>query len=168
MLSPDKFNNQRKKSMKKKTTNQQLSKKIFIAGKVYDLQVMDKDTVEASVQEYLDNAIGKDRVRFELCTIGNAAAMSFHREFDYTPYNADPMKDIMDADAFMMTAHGYNGFWMPSPFPMIPGCIYPYHIRQTDFLDAYQRSAGILGASRIKNASLDISPASAILRVQIG
>ena len=144
-----------------------IDKKIFVAGKVYDLLAMDKDTVEASVQADLDSYAGKDKVRFELYTIGNAVAMFFHRGFDYTPYNADPTKDIMDADAFMMTAHGYNGFWMPSPFPMIPGCIYPYHIRQTDFLDAYRRSAKILGASRIKNASLDIIPVSAILRVQV-
>ena len=144
-----------------------IDKKIFVAGKVYDLLAMDKDTVEASVQADLDSYAGKDKVRFELYTIGNAVAMFFHRGFDYTPYNADPTKDIMDADAFMMTAHGYNGFWMPSPFPMIPGCIYPYHIRQNDFLDAYRRSAKILGASRIKNASLDISPVSAILRVQV-
>lgn len=147
-----------------------MSKKIFIAGKVYDLQVIDKDTVEKSVQEYLDSAIGKDRVRFELCTIGNMTTMSFHRGFDYTPYNADPTKDIMDADAFMMTAHGYNGFWMPSPFPMIPvpGFGYPYHISQTDFLDAYRKSAKVLGASRIKNASLDIAPQSIVLRILVG
>ena len=145
-----------------------IDKKIFVAGKVYDLLAMDKDTVEASVQADLDSYAGKDKVRFELYTIGNAVAMFFHRGFEYSPYNADPTKDIMDADAFMMTAHGYNGFWMPSPFPMIPGCIYPYHIRQADFLDAYRKSAGILGASRIKNASLDISPVSVILRVQIG
>ena len=144
-----------------------IDKKIFVAGKVYDLLAMDKDTVEASVQADLDSYAGKDKVRFELYTIGNAVAMFFHRGFEYSPYNADPTKDIMDADAFMMTAHGYNGFWMPGPFPMIPGCIYPYHIRQTDFLDAYRRSAKILGASRIKNASLDISPVSAILRVQV-
>ena len=48
-----------------KNNNTQIDKKIFIAGKVYDLLAMDKDTVEASVQTYLDNAIGKDRVRFE-------------------------------------------------------------------------------------------------------
>ena len=43
--------------MKNKSTNsaQQLGKKIFIAGKIYDLQTMDKDEVEASVQEYLDS-----------------------------------------------------------------------------------------------------------------
>ena len=92
--------------MKKKSVNttQRLGKKIFIAGKVYDLQVMDKDEVEASVQEYLDSAIGKDKVRFGLCTIGNMTTMSFHRGFDYSSYNADPAKDMMDADAFMMTA----------------------------------------------------------------
>lgn len=154
--------------MKKKSVNttQRLSKKIFIAGKVYDLQVMDKDEVEASVQEYLDSAIGKDRVRFELCTTGNMTAMSFHRGFDYSAYNADPVKDIMDADAFMMTAHEYEGFKMPRPFPIIPGCVYPYRIKQADFLDAYRKSAGILGASRIKNVSLDIAPQSIVLRVQ--
>lgn len=158
--------------MNKNITNnsQMINKKIFIAGKIYDLQVMDKDEVEASVQEYLDSAIGKDRVRFELYIIGNAVAMFFHRGFDYGPYNADPTKDIMDADAFMITAHEYEGFMMPVPFPTlpVPGFGYPYHISQTDFLDAYRKSARTLGASRIKNASLDISPLSVILRVQIG
>ena len=147
-----------------------MDKKIFIAGKVYDLQVMDKDEVEASVQEYLDNVIGKGRVRFELCTIGNMTAMSFHRGFDYSSYNADPVKDIMDADAFMMTAHEYKGFMMPHPFPAlpVPGFGYPYHISQTDFLDAYCKSAKVLGASRIKNAWLDIAPQFIVLRVQVG
>lgn len=158
--------------MKKKSVNttQQLGKKVFIAGKVYDLQVMDKDEVEASVQEYLDSAIGKDKVRFELCTIGNMTTMSFHRGFDYSPYNADPAKDMMDADAFMMTAHEYKGFMMPVPFPTlpVPGFGYPYHIGQTDFLDAYSKSAKVLGASRIKNAWLEIKPQSIVLRVQVG
>lgn len=131
---------------------------------------MDKDTVEKSVQEYLDSAIGKDKVRFELCTIGNMTTMSFHRGFDYSPYNADPTKDIMDADAFMMTAHEYKGFMMPVPFPTlpVPGFGYPYRISQTDFLDAYRKSAKVLGASRIKNASLGIKPQSIVLRVQVG
>lgn len=58
---------------------------------------------------------------------------------------------------------------MPVPFPTlpVPGFGYPYHINRTDFLDAYCKSAKILGASRIKNASLDISPVSVILRVQV-
>lgn len=158
--------------MKNKVTKntQIIDKKIFVAGKVYDLQVMDKDEVEASVQEYLDSAIGKDKVRFELCTIGNMTTMSFHRGFDYSSYNTDPAKDMMDADAFMMTAHEYKGFMMPHPFPTlpVPGFGYPYHIGQTDFLDAYRKSAKVLGASRIKNASLDISQVSVILRVQVG
>ena len=59
--------------------SQMIDKKIFVAGKVYGLQVMDKNEVEASVQEYLDSAIGKGRVRFELCTVGNMTTMSFHR-----------------------------------------------------------------------------------------
>lgn len=157
--------------MKKKSVNttQQLGKKVFIAGKVYDLQVMDKDEVEASVQEYLDSAIGKDRVRFELCTIGNMTAMFFHRGLDYNTYDADPVKDIMDADAFMMTAHEYGGFEMPQPFPTlpVPGFGYPYRIKQTDFLYAYQKSAYAIGASKIKDAWLEISPRCIALRVQV-
>ncbi len=150
--------------------SQMIDKKIFVAGKVYDLQVMDKNEVEASVQEYLDSAIGKGRVRFELCTVGNMTTMSFHRGFDYSSYNADPAKDMMDADAFMMTAHEYKDFMMPVPFPTlpVPGFGYPYHISQTDFLDAYRKSAKVLGASRIKNAWLDIAPQSIVLRVQVG
>lgn len=156
--------------MKKKRTNstQQSGKKVFIAGKVYDLQAMDKDEVEASVQEYLDSAIGKGRVRFELCTVGNMTAMFFHRGLDYSAYNADPVEDIMDADAFMMTAHGYDDFWMSRPFPIIPGCVYPYRIKQTDFLDAYRKSAKILGAGKVRDAWLDINPRSIVLRVQVG
>lgn len=158
--------------MNKNITNnsQMINKKIFIAGKIYDLQVMDKDEVEALVQEYLDSAIGKDKVRFELCTIGNITAMSFHRGFDYSSYNADPAKDMMDADAFMMTAHEYKGFMMPVPFPTlpVPGFGYPYHISQTDFLDAYCKSAKVLGASRIKNTWLDISPQYVVLRILVG
>ena len=132
--------------------SQMIDKKIFVAGKVYDLQVMDKNEVEASVQEYLDSAIGKGRVRFELCTVGNMTTMSFHRGFDYSSYNADPAKDMMDADAFMMTAHEYKDFMMPVPFPTlpVPGFGYPYHISQTDFLDAYRKSARILGAKQDK------------------
>lgn len=61
------------------------NKKIFVAGKIYDLQAMDKDTVEASVQSDLDSAIGKDRVKFKLYTAGNMGAMFFHRGFDYPP-----------------------------------------------------------------------------------
>lgn len=78
--------------------------------------------------------------------------MFFHRGFDYSSYNADPAKDIMDADAFMMTAHEYKGFMMPSPFPAlpVPGFGYPYHINQTDFLDAYRKSARILGQAGLR------------------
>lgn len=142
------------------------NKKIFVAGKIYDLQAMDKDTVEASVQSDLDSAIGKDRVKFKLYTAGNMAAMFFHRGFDYPPYHADHKKEIIDLDAFMITCHGYDGFLMPEPFPTFPSFGYPCRIEQTDFLDAYRESAKELGAGRIKDASLDIIPHSVVLRVQ--
>ena len=120
------------------------------------------------MQSFLEREFVKDRFQFQLYIIGNMTASFFHRGFDYRSYDADPVKDVMDAAAFMMTAHEYEGFKMPRPFPIIPGCVYPYRIKQTDFLDAYRKSAKILGASKIKNAWLDIAPPSIVLRVQVG
>lgn len=153
--------------MKLKNKNKQLNKKIFVAGKVYDMTAMNSAQIEASVQADLDSAFGANRVAFKLYTIGNMAAMFFNRGFDYSQYNADPQKEIMDPDAFVITCHGYNGFRMPVPFPTIPWFGFPCQIDQNDFLDAYLQSAKKLKASKIRNVGLDISPYSVVLRVQV-
>lgn len=132
-------------------------------GKVYD---MTNQNIESLIQKDLDDYVGKDKVIFKLHALGNVAAMLFYRNVDYTVLDADPEKDMIDADAFMITGHGYDGFFMPEPFPIIPGG-YSYSMLQTDFLNAYRESAKILGASRIKDSWLEITPNVIILRVQL-
>lgn len=73
--------------------------------------------------------------------------MYFYRGIDYSVLGADPEKDIIDADAFLLTGHGYNGFFMPEPFPIVPGG-YSYSMLQTDFLDAYKKVLKFLEQAR--------------------
>lgn len=138
-------------------------KKIFVMGKVYD---MTKQDIESLVQKDLDIYVGEDKVKFKFHTLGNIVAMFFYRNVNYAVLGADPEKDMIDADAFMITGHSCNGFFMPEPFPTIPGG-YSYSMLQTDFLNAYRESAKILGASRIKDSWLEITPNVIILRVQL-
>lgn len=141
-------------------------KKIFVMGKVYTMAEANISEIEKSVQKSIDDCIGSDRVKFRLYTLGNVAAMFFHRGVDYSVPGADPEKDMIDADAFLLTGHCYNNFFMPEPFPIIPGG-YSYSMLQTDFLDAYKKSAKILGASKIKDCWLEINSNMIVLRVQM-
>lgn len=141
-------------------------KKIFVMGKVYTLTETNISEIEKSVQKSIDDCIVNSKVKFKLYTLGNVAAMFFDRGVDYSVLEADPEKDIIDADAFLLTGHCYNNFFMPQPFPTTPGN-YSYSMLQTDFLDAYKKSAKILGASRIKDCWLEISSNKIVLRVQM-
>lgn len=141
-------------------------KKVFVMGKVYTITETNISEIEKAVQEDLDAYVGKDKVEFKLYTLGNVVAMYFYRGIDYSVLGADPEKDIIDADAFLLTGHGYNGFFMPEPFPIVPGG-YSYSMLQTDFLDAYKKSAKILGASKIRDCWLEINSNMIVLRVQM-
>ena len=55
----------------------------------------------------------------------------------------------MDADAYMITGEGYNGFRMPVQFYKVP-LLCTYSMEQTEFLKAYMGSADVLGADKIK------------------
>lgn len=141
--------------------------KLFITSKIYDTEKQTIAEIEKAVQEDLDAFIGKDKVEFKLYTLGNIVAMFFNRPLDYSTLGANPEKDINAADALIITGEGYNGFKMPSPLPPMPylGRII-YNLEQSDFLEIYKESAKRLGASKIKDAWLEINPGSIILRVQ--
>lgn len=141
-------------------------KKIFVMSKVYTMTETNISEIEKTVQKNIDDCIGKDIIKFKLYTLENVAAMFFYRGVDYSALGADPEKDMIDADAFLLTGHGYNNFFMPEPFPIVPGG-YSYSMLQTDFLDAYKESAKILGASKIKNCRLEINSNMIVLRVQM-
>ena len=141
-------------------------KKIFVMSKVYTMTETNISEIEGSIQKNIDDCIGKDIIKFRLYTLGNVASMYFYRGIDYSVLGADPEKDIIDADAFLLTGHGYNGFFIPEPFPIVPGG-YSYSMLQTDFLDAYKKSAKILGASKIRDCWLEINSNMIVLRVQM-
>lgn len=142
-------------------------KKVFVMGKVYTITETNISEIEKAVQEDLDNMVGKDKVEFKLCTLGNVVAMFFNRPLDYSTLGADPKESIIGEDALIITGDRYNGFIMPSPLPPMPYLGYiNFFLEQSEFLKTYKESAKGLDASKIKNAWLEINPGSIILRVQ--
>lgn len=141
--------------------------KLFITGKIYDTEKQTIAEIEKAVQDDLDNMVGKDKVSFKLYTLGCVAAMFFNRSVDYSNIGADPKESIIGEDALIITGDRYNGFIMPSPLPPMPylGHII-YNLEQSDFLEIYKESAKRLGASKIKDAWLEINLGSIILRIQ--
>lgn len=143
-------------------------KKVFVMGKVYTITETNISEIEKAVQEDLDNMVGKDKVEFKLCTLGNVVAMFFNRHLDYSSLRADPRESIIGEDALIITGDRYNGFIMPSPLPPMPYLGYIiYNLEQSDFLDAYKKSAKILGASKIRDCWLEINSNMIVLRVQM-
>lgn len=143
-------------------------KKVFVMGKVYTITETNISEIEKAVQEDLDAYVGKDKVSFKLYTLGNVVAMFFNRPLDYSSLRADPRESIIGEDALIITGDRYNGFIMPSPLPPMPylGHII-YNLEQSDFLDAYKKSAKILGASKIRDCWLEINSNMIVLRVQM-
>ena len=127
-------------------------KKVFVMGKVYTITETNISEIEKAVQEDLDKMVGKDKVEFKLCTLGNVVAMFFNRHLDYSTLGADPRESIIGEDVLIITGDRYNGFIMPSPLPPMPylGHII-YNLEQSDFLKIYKESAKRLGASKIKD-----------------
>lgn len=143
-------------------------KKVFVMGKVYTITETNISEIEKAVHEDLDNMVGKDKVEFKLCTLGNVVAMFFNRHLDYSSLRADPRESIIGEDALIITGDRYNGFIMPSPLPPMPYLGYIiYNLEQSDFLDAYKKSAKILGASKIRDCWLEINSNMIVLRVQM-
>lgn len=142
--------------------------KLFITSKIYDTEKQTIAETEKAVQEDLDAFIGKDKVEFKLYTLGNVVAMFFNRHLDYSSLRADPRESIIGEDALIITGDRYNGFIMPSPLPPMPYLGYIiYNLEQSDFLDAYKKSAKILGASKIRDCWLEINSNMIVLRVQM-
>lgn len=142
--------------------------KLFITSKIYDTEKQTIAEIEKAVQEDLDNMVGKDKVEFKLYTLGNVVAMFFNRHLDYSSLRADPRESIIGEDALIITGDRYNGFIMPSPLPPMPYLGYIiYNLEQSDFLDAYKKSAKILGASKIRDCWLEINSNMIVLRVQM-
>lgn len=140
--------------------------KLFITSKIYDTETKTIAEIEKAVQKDIDNYIGKDRVIFKLYITEKTAAMYFYRGVDYSSLHADPGNMIIDADAYLITGEGYEGFRMPCPFYKVPYG-FSYSMEQSEFIKAYKNSAELLGADKIKKAWLEIDGEKTVLRVNV-
>lgn len=151
----------------KENTNTRLSKKFFVVGKVYDTAIMTDQEIKDTVQKDLDDYIGTGIVNFNIHTEPNMIFLIFIRFTDYYKQNnVDLAKDMVDADAFMVTGEGYNDFHLPSMFSIAPFGYSPYVMSQSDFKMAYKESAELLGADKVKWMKMEVSHHSVVLRIK--
>lgn len=147
--------------------NARLSKKIFVVGKVYDTALMTDQEIEDAVQKDLDDYIGTGKVDFSIHTEPDMISLVFIRFTDYYKQNnIDLSKDMIDADAFMVTGEDYNGFYLPAMFSIAPFGYSPYTLGQFDFKMAYKESAELLGADKVRWMKMEVTPHSVVLRIK--
>ena len=148
-------------------TTPRLSRKIFVVGKIYDTALMTDQEIGDAVQEDLDDYIGSGKVNFSIHTDSNMISLIFIRFTDYYKQNnIDLSKDMIDADAFMVTGEDYNGFHLPAMFSIAPFGYSPYVMSQSDFKMAYKESAELLGADKVKWMKMEVSHYSVVLRIK--
>ena len=153
--------------MNKNILATRLFKRIFSVSKVYDTALMTDEEIRDAVQKDLDDYIGTGKVDFNIHTESNMIFLIFIRFTDYYKQkNVDLNKEMIDADAFMVTGEGYNGFQLPFKFPIAPFGYSPYVMDQSDFKTAYKESAELLGADKVKWMKMEVSPHSVVLRIK--
>ena len=153
--------------MMNEKTNARLSKKIFVVGKVYDTAMMTDQEIEDAVQKDLDDYIGTGKVDFSIHTEPDMISLVFIRFTGYYGEKSiDMAKEMIDADAFMITGEGYQGFHLPSLFPTVPFGYTPYVMTQSDFKMAYKESSELLGADKVKWMKTEVTPHSVVLRIK--
>ena len=147
--------------------NARLSKKIFAVRKVYDTALMTDQEIEDAVQKDLDDYIGTGKVDFSIHTEPDMISLVFIRFTGYYGEKSiDMAKDMIDADAFMITGEGYQGFHLPSLFPTVPFGYTPYVMSQSDFKMAYKESSELLGADKVKWMKMEVTDHSVVLRIK--
>ena len=128
-----------------------MSKKVFLVGKVHEVEPATIMIV------HLDRLTGEHKVKL-------AANMVSEDEIEFTFCRSSLQKlvepDMINtADADIITGEGLDDFSMAEPIPTAPfGDYFNCFIDQQDFIDCYKKSARALGASRMKDIKLDITP----------
>ena len=147
--------------------NSRINKKVFIVGKVYDTATKTDQEIGDAVQKDLDEYIGKGIVNFGFHTSPNMISLVFIRFTKYyKEVGADLKKDMLDADAFMVTGEGFGGFRMPVKFPIAPFGYTPYLMGQSDFKTAYKESAELLGADKVRWMKTEVTGHSVVIRLK--
>lgn len=134
-----------------------MKKKIFLVAKVYEMEPATIMNVQQEIQNYLDRFTNGRRV---VLSITNPAENELEFTFNRTSsLNLVEEGKINSADAWAITGDGLDGFKMPEPLPSAPfGSYFNTFIGIDDFIDCYKKSARKMGASRIKDINLEITP----------
>ena len=144
-----------------------LAKKFLAVGKLYDTALMTDQVIEDAIQKDLDNFVGKDKVNFSITMTGKMISLIFIRFTGYYKQNnVDLKKEMLDADAFMITGEGFGGFGMPVKFPIAPFGYTPFLMSQSDFKTAYKDSAELLGADKVVWMKTEVTPNSVVIRIK--
>ena len=134
-----------------------MSKKVFLVGKVHEVGPATIMSVQQEIQNDLDRLTGEHKVEF-------TADIISENEFEFTvsrtsPQNLVEPDMINTVDADIITGEGLDDFRMPEPIPRAPfGTHFNCFIDQQKFIDCYKKSARALGASRMKDIKLEITP----------
>ena len=139
-------------------------KKIFLVAKVHEMEPTTLASVQQEIQNDFDSVTGERRVFFSAC---NPSDNEFEFTFNRTSLqNLVKEGEINSADADTITGTGLNGFRMPEPYPKAPfGSYFNTFIGIDDFVESYKKSARKLGASRMKDIKLEITPEYVKLRL---
>lgn len=139
-------------------------KKIFLVAKVHEMEPTTLASVQQEIQNDLDRFTNGHRVVF---SVANPKENEFEFTFRRTSsQNLVEEGKINSADAWAITGDGFDGFSMPEPLPSAPfGSYFNTFIDMDDFIDCYKKSARKLGASRMKDISVEIKPEYAKLRL---
>lgn len=139
-----------------------INKKLFISSQIYDTAKMTTAEIRQEVQTDLDNFVGENRIKFMLNQISdNELSLMFFRSVEY--HSNTDNNSILDVDAYVICGCGKKDFNLPDMWPHAP--FYHYYIDVEEFLGHYTRSARLLGASRIKDTELSITPSFVALKL---
>lgn len=139
-------------------------KKIFLVAKVHEMEPTTLASVQQEIQNDLDRFTNGHRVVF---SVANPKENEFEFTFRRTSsQNLGEEGKINSADAWAITGDGFDGFSMPEPLPSAPfGSYFNTFIGIDDFIESYKKSARKLGASRMKDIKLEITPEYVKLRL---
>ena len=134
-----------------------MSKKVFLVGKVHEVEPATIMIVQFGIQCDLDRLTGEHKV-------GLAANMVSEDEIEFT-FSRSSLQKLVEpdmintADADIITGEGLDDFRMPEPIPRAPfGTHFNCFIDQQEFIDCYKKSARALKANRMKDIKLEITP----------
>lgn len=141
-----------------------MKKKIFLVAKVHEMEPATLASVQQEIQNDLDRFTNGRRIVF---SVANPNENEFEFTFRRTSsQNLVEVGKINSADADTITGTGLNGFIMPEPYPKAPfGSYFNTFINIDDFIESYKKSARKLGASRMKDIKLEITPEYVKLRL---